>query len=111
MLQLKRLILFTRDVDGLAAFYNSVLGLPIKSAQRGWVVLEAGGCDLAIHKGSGGSGKAAPKLAFWVEDVPAMRETLIARGAEMGPVISGDGLALCDGTDPAGYVFQLSNRP
>ena len=39
-----------------------------------------------------------------------VREELMKRGAKMGKVKSGAGLDLCEGTDPDGNPFQISNR-
>jgi hypothetical protein len=43
--------------------------------------------------------------------VSKARAELVARGIEMGnDPGDGDGLKLCDGKDPEGNVFQVSNR-
>ena len=50
------------------------------------------------------------KTRDW-EDVSAARATLVAKGVKMGPDPgAGNGLRTCEGEDPAGNVFQLSNR-
>jgi catechol 2,3-dioxygenase-like lactoylglutathione lyase family enzyme len=54
-LQLRRIILFTADIQRLASFYQEVLGLPVVSREPGWVDLDAGGCRLAIHGGGAAS--------------------------------------------------------
>ena len=41
----------------------------------------------------------------------AARETLIARGAKLGKLMSGSGLTRCEGKDPDGNPFSISNRP
>jgi hypothetical protein len=51
-----------------------------------------------------------PKIAFYADDVTAMREKLVARGAKFGKVRQWDELFLCDGKDPDGNPVQLSNR-
>lgn len=107
-LRVRRVILFTQDAPALAAFYRNVLGLRGLSDpdNRGWIELDAGGIGLAIHKGRPPAVRSSgPKLAFLCPDVVAAR-------AKLGPVKgSAGGLQLCDGRDPAGYPFQLSNRP
>ena len=50
------------------------------------------------------------EIAFRSDDVDADRGKLVARGASMGPVRHLGTLALCDGIDPEGNVFQLSSR-
>ena len=41
----------------------------------------------------------------------ALREALAARGARMGRLLGSGDLAFCDGKDPDGNPFQISNRP
>jgi hypothetical protein len=43
--------------------------------------------------------------------LPLPRETLIARGAKLGKVMSGRGLTRCEGKDPDGNQFSISDRP
>jgi hypothetical protein len=108
-LALRRVILFSDDVVALAGFYRDVIGLPLKGApEKGWVELDAGGAAIAIHAGRKSAG--ATKIVFGSSDVARTREELIARGAKLGPVKELGGLALCDGKDPDGNPFQISNR-
>jgi catechol 2,3-dioxygenase-like lactoylglutathione lyase family enzyme len=110
-LQLRRVILFTRDVPALTAFYRDVIGLAVlPGAEDGWVELEAGGCRIALHK-SGANIPGTTKLAFGAQDVAATREQLLARGAKFGPLRRSGPLELCNGSDPDGNELQLSNRP
>jgi catechol 2,3-dioxygenase-like lactoylglutathione lyase family enzyme len=110
-LQLKRVILFARNLDALTVFYRDVLGFKIKagSPEEGWVDFDAGGCALALHRGKSRRGSA--KLAFWSADVKKTRDKLADRGAKFGKVKDFGDLVLCDGQDPEGNLFQLSNRP
>ncbi len=66
---------------------------------------------MALHNGSAEVGKRPPKLVFYSSDVAGTREVLIKRGAKLGQVKSGAGLDLCEGKDPDGNPFQISNRP
>jgi hypothetical protein len=112
-LELTRVILFAKDVAALSAFYRDILGLPLlPGASDEWVELDAGACRIAIHAGGDAPAtRRGPKLVFGVRDVAAVRETLIARGAPMGKVVVFGEISLCDGKDPEGHAFQLSNRP
>ena len=94
----------------VAGFYEGKLGLKVVGREKGFVDLEAGGVRLALH--SAGTVKAGrTKICFYVEDVSAARAELVGRGVKMGKDPGGgEGLRLCDGTDPEGNVFQLSNR-
>ena len=106
-LQLKRVILFSRDLPALTAFYRDVLGLKIcdGTPKEGWVDFGA----LALHRGTPRPGST--KIAFYTANVPRMREELRNRGAMFGEVKDFGDLILCDGRDPEGNLLQLSNRP
>ena len=120
-LELKRVILFVQNMEMQTQFYRDVLGLsevvnPDDAAQ--FVEFEAGGCRLALHSdGAPNKAKRSPKLVFYVQDVAAARAWLVSRGAKLGKVketkvdlADGSRLQLCDGKDPEGNPFQLSNR-
>ena len=110
-LELRRIIVFTGDMAAMAAFYGEVLGLPLAGEETGWKSFAAGPVEIALHQGSAMLGRRPPKLAFYAEDVPALRETLTARGARMGRLLRSGDLTFCDGKDPDGNPFQISNRP
>ena len=55
------------------------------------------------------AGAQGPKIVFHAEDVAALRETLVGRGASFGKVREGE-FCLCDGKDPDGNPIQLSSR-
>ncbi len=109
-LQLRRVILFTADVERLSEFYETVLGLPRLNSEPGWREFAAGGCSIALHQGKSTPGARPPKLAFFSADIAAARALLIARGASMGKLTE-SAFALCDGRDPDGNPFQISGRP
>jgi catechol 2,3-dioxygenase-like lactoylglutathione lyase family enzyme len=118
---LNRVILYVQDVDRLAAFYQHAFGLRVVEEIKGeWSVLEAGPCQLALHR----VGKAYrvddpaswevesnAKLVLTVDrPLPELRAELIGKGVPMGQIKSYPGLTgpLCDGRDPEGNVFQLA---
>jgi catechol 2,3-dioxygenase-like lactoylglutathione lyase family enzyme len=109
-LRLSRVILFTANMDMMVAFYRDVLGLKLRTNDKGWKTFDAGACEIALHSGGTKPGPRSPKIQFDVKDVAATRDWLIARGAKMGKVSSTDGLDLCGGKDPDGNPFSLSNR-
>jgi catechol 2,3-dioxygenase-like lactoylglutathione lyase family enzyme len=110
-LAMRRIVLFTKNMSAMAAFYRDVLGLPLKTDEKGWKEFDAGGCGIALHKGTSRVGARPPKIVFFAGDVPAARADLIARGARLGKVARGSGLTRCDGKDPDGNPYSLSNRP
>ena len=118
-IRLGAVILFAKDLQRLAEFYNEALGLPVIDAPTapGWLELDAGGVRLALHS-------IPPRLArqieithpprareenpakqvFEVDELDAMRRRLVHHGATMfEPKSSG----ICDGLDPEGNVFSL----
>jgi catechol 2,3-dioxygenase-like lactoylglutathione lyase family enzyme len=109
-LSIKRIIIFTRDMPTLTRFYREVLGLKEKSNEPGWKEFHAGACCVALHNGTSEVGRRPPKLVFFSADVAATREALMKRGAKLGKIKSKDGLDLCEGKDPDGNPFQISNR-
>ncbi len=109
-LSIKRVIIFTQRMDEMAKFYRDVIGLKQMTDEADWKEFQAGGCNLALHKGTSAIGSRPPKLVFYVRDVAAARIELMGRGASMGKVKSGNGPDMCDGRDPDGNPFQISNR-
>jgi catechol 2,3-dioxygenase-like lactoylglutathione lyase family enzyme len=109
-LELRRIILFTADLEAMSRFYGEVLGLELAKSERGWRDFRAGACAIALHEGDATVGKRPPKLAFYAADVAAMRAALIRRGAKMGKIMSTASFDLCDGKDPDGNRFQISSR-
>lgn len=111
--KIRRIILFVRDVPRAARFYRGMFGLRPRGSAEGkdWVEFEGGGCRLALHRGAGLKSGGGAKIVFGARNVAAARQKLIERGAKVGPVRSFDGIDLCDGRDPDGNRFQISNRP
>jgi predicted enzyme related to lactoylglutathione lyase len=118
-------ILFAKDVARLRTFYSDVLRLAVcEAASAGdWVRLEAGGASLALHAipKSIAEGividdpprarEGTPiKLAFHADDPEAERTRLVASGVVMRDVRRSGDLVFCDGVDPEGNVFQITNR-
>ena len=119
---LNRVIVFVGDVQKCASFYRDAFGLPFIPSDdpEGWQELDAGPCRLAFHKAHGPDGPVdSPtggpmnphKIVFHAEDVVETRTELERRGVRMGKVNRFGGLVLCDGVDPEGHRFQISNRP
>jgi len=108
-MKLARVILFTAQIDAMSQFYGEVLGLKQITDEKGWREFAAGGARIALHSGPSSPGRKGPKIVFQAKDVAALREKLVARGANFGKVREGE-FCLCDGKDPDGNPIQLSNR-
>jgi catechol 2,3-dioxygenase-like lactoylglutathione lyase family enzyme len=109
-LKLRRIILFTRNMQAMLAFYRDALGLPLVTNEDGFKEFDAGGCRIALHNGPSEVGARPPKLVFYSDSVAATRETLLARGVKLGKVLSQAGLIRCEAKDPDGNSLQISNR-
>lgn len=109
-LSLRRIVVFTKQMPAMATFYRDTMGLFQKTDEPGWKEFNAGPCTIALHNGTSEVGRRPPKLVFFSKDVASTRDELVSRGAKLGRVKSKDGLDLCEGTDPDGNPFQLSNR-
>jgi catechol 2,3-dioxygenase-like lactoylglutathione lyase family enzyme len=110
-LSMRRIVLFTSDMEKMARFYRAVLGLPLRKDEPGWKEFDADACVIALHNGTSRVGARPPKIGFWAKDVAAARTALLARGAKLGKLLSGGGLTRCEGKDPDGNPFSISDRP
>ena len=121
-MELRRAIIFVKDIDRMTAFYRDGLGLRVipERRQDGWVELDSGGAALALHVIPTHIAErleiATPpqareqtpiKLVFGAADVAAARAHLIAHGAVMFQPRDWGG---CDGLDPEGNVFQIVSQ-
>jgi catechol 2,3-dioxygenase-like lactoylglutathione lyase family enzyme len=124
-----RVILYVRDVERLKSFYQRHFDVPVVEEIPGeWVVLKTGEVELALHlvgpeyrsdASAGGEDDAQEdhgessnaKLVFTVKSgLPELREELLAAGVKMRNLkrYAGFAMLMCDGVDPEGNVFQLS---
>ena len=109
-LELRRVILFTRNIEAMSRFYGEVLGLALANSESGWKEYRTGACAIALHEGESKIGNRPPKLAFYAADVAATRAALVRRGVKMGKTLSAAKHDMCDGKDPDGNAFQISSR-
>lgn len=115
-LSMRRIVLFTKDMPGMVKFYRDVLGLKLKKDEKGWKEFDANGCVIALHNGTSQIGRRPPKPGFWAKDIAAARQELVGRGAKMSKLkmsklMTRGGLVRCEGTDPDGNPFSISDRP
>lgn len=122
LMPLNRIIIFVGDVEKCARFYVDAFGFTALASDQPaaeWMELDTGGCRLAFHKARGrdrrigvptGSPMNPHKIVFYADDVVAARTAILARGAVMGEICKFGSLVFCDGRDPEGHVFQISNR-
>jgi len=110
ILSMRRIVLFTKAMPGMVAFYRDVLGLHLVKGEKGWKEFDANGCIIALHNGTSEVGRRPPKIGFWTDDIEAARAELVGRGARLSKIL-GDGLATrCEGKDPDGNPFYVPVR-
>jgi extradiol dioxygenase family protein len=122
MARLRTALIFANDAERLAHFYGTGFGFPIAHSEPGWIVLDAGGCELGIHQipqeylkdcvitdPPRDRTNAPTKLCYDVEDFPAAMKRLEAAGARFGQPKPWDGDSARDGIDPEGNVFRISS--
>lgn len=120
---LATIILFAQDVDRLKTFYVDIFNLDIaEEVESEWLLLQAGNCRIGIHKigeqylhsnQENSKSENNTKLVFEVdEDIFEVREKLLRQNVFIREIKTFEnyGFWLCDGTDPEGNVFQLSQR-
>jgi catechol 2,3-dioxygenase-like lactoylglutathione lyase family enzyme len=110
-LEMRRVILFTANIDTMSKFYRDIIGLELVNSEDGWREFSAGPCTIALHRGASSIGSRPPKLVFYASDVAAARTELVKRGAVgLGKLLSTDNFDMCNGKDPDGNPFQISSR-
>jgi catechol 2,3-dioxygenase-like lactoylglutathione lyase family enzyme len=104
--ELREVVVYTRDMDRATAFYRDVLGLQPDFESPYWTTFRTGACTFALHAGS-----EAPDPTFEVADAAAERERLIAAGIEVTEIREPvAGLRVFDARDPDGNRFSIESR-
>jgi|AraplaMF_Col_mMF_1032025.scaffolds.fasta_scaffold00126_6 catechol 2,3-dioxygenase-like lactoylglutathione lyase family enzyme len=109
-LALRGITIFTSDMEKMAAFYRDVIGLKLVEDLPGWKLFDAGGCRLALHKGKSRVGARPPKIGFYAKDVAKAKAWLEARGAKLSKIHASDVVSFCNGKDPEGNAYAITNR-
>jgi catechol 2,3-dioxygenase-like lactoylglutathione lyase family enzyme len=104
--ELREVVVYTRDVERATAFYRDVLGLEPDFESEQWTTFRTGACTFALHAGS-----EAPDPTFEVADAAAERERLLGAGVEVTEIREPvAGLRVFDARDPDGNRFSLESR-
>src|SRR5271166_2176744 len=101
----------TRDVDGLALFYSSVLALPIvrRDPERGSVWLDAGGTVLMIERAGPLEPPVAPGAMELVAFSVAEKETWRLKLEDAGVAIEDESRHTIYFRDPDGRRVAVSD--
>lgn len=116
-------LLFAKDLDGLARFYERLLGLSVQRADGDHVVLASATFELIVHAIPAAIAQDITignppeireetpiKLLFPVASIADARAIAASLGGQLNPPDrewQAHGIRVCDGYDPEGNVFQL----
>lgn len=119
MPRLATAFVFAVNAERLAAFYEAGLGFAVTHREPGWIVMDAGGVEFAVHQIPQDIAKdiviadppqerttGSTKLVFAVEDFAAARARLEAAGARFRDN-PWDGATSRDFVDPEGNIFRI----
>ncbi|HEY1686806.1 MAG TPA: VOC family protein [Tepidisphaeraceae bacterium] len=108
-------LLPVRDLEMMTAFYRDVLGFPqLESDDPATVPFDIGIAKLCLHQAKApmrdDDDTIGATMLFHVADVSTMREQLLEQGVRMAKLKSFGSRAECDGRDPEGNLFRLTNQ-
>lgn len=114
---MSRVTLVVQNMMAVTEFYRDVLqlkpifDLDVQPPQ--WIEFNTGVCRLALQVASKVDGVPSTysKIVFQADDVANARQELLDRGAPMGELEDDGRFLYCEGRDPEGNLFQISNRP
>ena len=112
---LGRIIIYTKRVEPLVAFYGTHFGfdaLRLDGDRIVELVPRNGGAHIMLHLIGAGrkEGQTLVKLVFDVEDVEAFCAKARENGLEFGSIHQADGYAFANAKDPAGNSVSVSSR-
>ncbi len=116
-------VLFAKDPQRVARFYEALAGLTVTHAGKDIIVLESPGHQLLVHPIPPKIARtieisvppkrrtqASVKLVFAVDSIAAVRARAPQLGGELNPperMFEARGFRACDGHDPEGNVIQF----
>jgi predicted enzyme related to lactoylglutathione lyase len=112
---LNTLILYARDMQKTAAFYQRHFGF-VTSGQvvEGLIELRAaeGGANILIHQAAKSLklGQVGVKLMFDVADIDAFKAASAAHGLQFGATHQANGYTFANAKDPDGNSVAISSR-
>lgn len=113
--QLGRVIIYTKKIEELTAFYSEHFGFEIHQTEGDRIielVSQGDGANILLHPMSQGrkEGQTLVKLVFDVEDVDAFCRDAQARGLLFGSIHRADGYSFANTQDPAKNSVSVSSR-
>jgi predicted enzyme related to lactoylglutathione lyase len=113
--QLGRIILYTKRIEKVAAFYVTHFGFKVLRCEGDRIVElvpNGPGAHILLHPMSEGrkEGQTLAKLVFDVEDVAAFCRKANKQGLEFGSIHQADGYCFANTKDPAKNSVSVSSR-
>jgi catechol 2,3-dioxygenase-like lactoylglutathione lyase family enzyme len=97
-------IVFSRDAEGVRAFFRDVLGFPSVDAGGGWLIFALPPAELAVHPGD----EESHRLYLMCDDIAATVDELEQNGVEFTRPISKERFGLVTAfAIPGGGEFAL----
>lgn len=113
--QLGRIIIYTKRLEKVAAFYCKYFGfemLRLEGDRIVELVSQGVGAHILLHPMSAGrkDGQTLVKIVFDVEDVEAFCRDAKERGVQFGAIHRADGYCFANTKDPAKNSISVSSR-
>ena len=110
-----RLILYTKNVERMALFYELHFGYTARQIEGDRIVElvpDAGGLHLLLHPASKAArqGQTSVKIVFDVMDVAEFCRKSAEAGLQFGTVHKADGYCFANAKDPSGNSISVSSR-
>ena len=114
-MQLGRIIIYTKKLEEVAAFYSKHFGFEILHLEGDRIielVSKGTGANILLHPMSDGrkEGQTLVKLVFDVKDVEAFCRLSKKRGLNFGSIHRADGYCFANAKDPAKNSVSISSR-
>ncbi|EJZ21502.1 VOC family protein [Rhizobium sp. Pop5] len=112
---LNRLVIYAKNVEETAQFYQKHFGFKAMSLPRDRIVeliAQDGGANIMLHQAAKRqrSGQSLIKLVFDVEDVEAFCKRCAENGLEFGALHQADGYIFANAKDPCQNSISVSSR-
>jgi catechol 2,3-dioxygenase-like lactoylglutathione lyase family enzyme len=112
---LARVILYVRDMEASARFYQTHFGFErVDAGVHDLIHLESPQNGLGVTLLQAAKrvkqGQASVKLVFYVEDVEGFKERSAGVGLYFGVTHTGPGYTFANAKDPSGNSVQISSR-
>ena len=115
MPSLNKIMLYARDIQKTAAFYELYFGFETKADSDGGIIellSKDGGANILIHQAAKGIklGQVAVKLVFQLADVEQFKRDSEKLGLQFGATHAANGYSYANAKDPDKNSVSISSR-